>query len=249
MTKKERQKKIIEEVMNRRKISSVELASDLNVSEDTIRRDINQLDNKGLLKKVHGGAVSTIQKMYHYNDSAVFNLTKKQIVAKKAISLISDGMVIIMSGGTTNLIFAKQLPKTLKATIYTYSLPIALQLAEYPNIDIIFMGGKIEKQSMVTIGMDVSKILFGLRADICFMGVSGITPEHGVTDEGYEVSQVKQAMIMASDKVISLMTSNKLGVRQAYMACDVSKLDVLVTELDSKNPILKPYLDLGVHIL
>ncbi|WFO17563.1 DeoR/GlpR family DNA-binding transcription regulator [Cellulophaga baltica 4] len=131
--------------MLHRKVTSLGLSEDLDVSEDTIRRDLNELDTKGMLTKVHGGAVSTIQRLYHYNEDAVFNKDKKKSIALKAVPLLEDGMVIIMSGGTTNLMFARVIPKHLKATIYTYSIQIAMQLTEHPNIEIILIGGRIQK--------------------------------------------------------------------------------------------------------
>ena len=120
---------------------------------------------------------------------------KKDIIGKKALSLISDGQVIIMSGGTTNLAFAKLIPSDLKATIYTYSLPIAMQLSQHPNVELIFIGGKMQKNAMVTIGMDVVQVLSKIKADICFMGVSSINVRLGLTEMGYEVSLVKKAMM------------------------------------------------------
>ena len=93
-------------------------------------------------------------------------------------------MVAILSGGTTNLVFVSTLPKSLKATIYTYSLEIALQLTDHPNIETVFIGGKIQKKSMVAIGIHLFQVLATINADICFVGTSGITLEKGITDEG-----------------------------------------------------------------
>ncbi|MFC4722631.1 DeoR/GlpR family DNA-binding transcription regulator [Geojedonia litorea] len=249
MKKKERQKIIIDEVSINRKVSSSFLSEKLNVSEDTIRRDIHELHGKGLLTKVHGGAISTIQKLYHYNEDVIYNRENKIRIAQKAISLIRDGMVIIMSGGTTNLMLAKLFPKELKATIYTYSLPIAMQLIEHPLIETIFIGGKIHRNSMVTIGIDVIQYLSNIRADICFMGVSGISIEQGITDEGYEVSLIKKAMINSSDHIVYLATSNKLNLRHRYDVCNINEIDMVVTNLDSTDPALEDYQKAGLNLL
>ncbi|WP_335966356.1 DeoR/GlpR family DNA-binding transcription regulator [Galbibacter sp. PAP.153] len=242
MQKKERQDIIVDEVRVNRNVSSNYLAEKLKVSEDTIRRDLNELDKKGLIMKVHGGAVSTIQKLYHYNEDVVFNKEGKNIIAIKAVSLIEDGMVVIISGGTTNLMLAKQLPKDLKATVYTYSLPIAMQLSEHPSVEVIFIGGKINKKSMVTVGIDVVQSLSEVVADICFIGVSSINIANGLTDEGYEVSLVKRAMIAASDKIVALATSNKLNVRQNYNVCSLNEINTLITELNPNDNKLRNYL-------
>ncbi|WP_142784767.1 DeoR/GlpR family DNA-binding transcription regulator [Changchengzhania lutea] len=249
MKKKERQKKIIHEVSINRKVSSSLLSEKLEVSEDTIRRDIHELDGKGLLTKVHGGAISTIQKLYHYNEDAIYNRDNKIQIAQKAISLIQDSMAIIMSGGTTNLMLAKLFPKDLKATIYTYSLPIAMQLTEHPLIETIFIGGKIHRNSMVTTGIDVIQYLSDIRADICFMGVSALNIEQGITDEGYEVSLVKKAMIKASEHIVYLATSNKLNEKLNFDVCSLKQIDTVVTDLDLDNPKLKEYVLAGVNLL
>ena len=248
MKKKERQKQIVHKVMLHRKVTSLGLSEDLDVSEDTIRRDLNELDTKGMLTKVHGGAVSTIQRLYHYNEDAVFNKDTKKSIALKAVPLLEDGMVIIMSGGTTNLMFARVIPKHLKATIYTYSIQIAMQLTEHPNIEIILIGGRIQKKSMVTLGIDVYKVLANIHADICFVGASGITLNQGITDEDYEIAQIKQQMTHSSDKVVSLITSNKLNVRHNYSVCPINEINVIITDLENNNVDVTDYLKAGVQI-
>jgi DeoR/GlpR family transcriptional regulator of sugar metabolism len=247
--KKERQQKVVDEVSINRQVSSSFLSEKLKVSEDTIRRDIKELDKKGLLTKVHGGAISTIQKLYHYNEDIIYKREEKVLIAKKAITLIEDGMVIIMSGGTTNLMLAKLLPKTLKATIYTYSLPIAMQLAEHPTVETIFIGGRIQRNSMVTTGIDVIQYLSNITANLCFIGVSGFSLERGITDEGYEVALVKKAMISASEKNVYLSTSNKLNIKLNYDICDLKNIDIAITDLDVQDPILKPFIESGVLLI
>lgn len=249
MTKKERQLKLLDIVRDKRNVSSSFLAAELDVSEDTIRRDLNELSGKSLLTKIHGGAISAIQKLYHYNENTIYKLEGKTKIALKASSLIQDGMVIIISGGTTNLVLAKLFPKNLKATVYTYSLPIAMQLVDHPLIEVIFIGGKIKKESMVTTGLDVIQFLSNIKADLCFMGVSSIDITHGITDEGYEVSLIKKAKIKASNHVVYLATSNKLNMRLNYNVCSLKEIDTLVTDLDPFSETLKEYLKAGVNLL
>lgn len=249
MKKKERQQKIIDEVSINRKVSSIVLSEKLDVSEDTIRRDIKELDERGLLTKVHGGAISTIQKLYHYNEDVIYNRESKIRIAQKAITLIENGLIIIMSGGTTNLMLAKLFPKNIKATIYTYSLPIAMQLTEHPLIEIIFIGGKIHRNSMVTTGIDVIQYLSNIRANICFIGVSGVDIEQGITDEGYEVSIIKKAMIDASERIVYLATSNKLNVRHNYSVCSLKDIGTMVTDLNPDASELNEYVLNDINLL
>ena len=119
MLKEERQHDILDKIKLNRKVLSTELSIELNVSEDTIRRDLNELSRKGLIKKVHGGALPMDNKALSYKERSSYKLKEKNIIAKKAVNLIKEGQVIIMSGSTTNLQLAKIIPSAISATIYT----------------------------------------------------------------------------------------------------------------------------------
>ena len=249
MLKAERHKFIITKLANELRVSTLTLAQDLAVSEDSIRRDLNKLHEKGLLEKVYGGAIPLSEKHKSVFDIEISNEERKKAIGTKALSLLHDGQVIIMSGGTTNLVFSKLIPPSLTATIYTYSLPIAMQLSRYPNIDLIFIGGKMQKNAMVTIGMDVLQVLAKIKADICFMGVSSIDSKQGLTEMGYEVSIVKKAMIESAEKVITMFTADKLNTRKPHVVCDLSRLDTIITELNPEDASLEEYRKAGVVIL
>lgn len=249
MLKEERRNYILNKLTDEQRISTIELAEELAVSEDTIRRDLIKLHEKGLLEKVYGGAIPVVDKAKNILDIPISNVDKKEVIGNKAFSLLRDGQVIIMSGGTTNLVFSKLIPPLLKATVYTYSLPIAMQLSQYPNIDLIFIGGKMQKNAMVTIGMDVLQVLSKIKADICFMGASSINVQQGLTEMGYEVSIVKKAMIESSDKVVSMFTSDKLDTKMPHVVCELKQLDTIVTDLDPEDARLEEYRKLGVTVL
>ncbi len=249
MLKAERQKFILTKMGLDNKVSTIKLALELKVSEDTVRRDLNELNKKGLLEKVYGGAFPIVDKPTNVFDINIVNRAKKDIIGNKALSLISDGQVIIISGGTTNLAFSKLIPLDLKATIYTYSLPIAMQLSQHPNLELVFIGGKMQKKAMVTIGMDVVQVLSKVKADICFMGSSSINVRLGLTETGYEVSLVKKAMMQASDKVVCMVTSEKLNTKTPYLVCELNKLNTIITDLNPKSTIFEEYLKAGVALL
>ncbi|MFV8269702.1 DeoR/GlpR family DNA-binding transcription regulator [Flavobacterium sp. GT2N3] len=249
MLKAERHKYIMTKLIEDQKVVTANLALALALSEDTIRRDLNELDNKNLLEKVYGGAIQSVEKSVDVFDIVIMAEEEKKKIVTKALSLLHDGQVIIMSGGSTNLVFAKLIPSDLKATIYTYSLPIAMQLSQHPNIDLIFIGGKMQKNAMVTIGMDVIQVLSKIKADICFIGASSINVKQGLTEVGYEVSIVKKAMIESSDKVVSMFASIKLNTKMPHIVCDLNQLDTIVTDLDPEDLRLEEYRKLGVLIL
>lgn len=249
MLKAERHKYIMTKLIEDEKVVTADLALALDLSEDTIRRDLNELDRKKLLEKVYGGAIQIAEKAVDVFDIVISAEEEKKKIVSKALSLLADGQVIIMSGGSTNLVFAKLIPSDLKATIYTYSLRIAMQLSQHPNIDLIFIGGKMQKNAMVTIGMDVIQVLSKIKADICFIGASSINIKQGLTEIGYEVSIVKKAMIESSDKVVSMFASNKLNTKMPHVVCELNQLDTIVTELEPEDVRLEEYRKAGVFIL
>ncbi len=249
MLKAERHSYIMNKIQEEAKINTIDLALELKISEDTVRRDLNELHTKGKLIKVYGGAFPVEDKPVNIFDIEIINEKKKIAVGTKALSLLSDGQVIIMSGGTTNLAFCKLIPSDLKATIYTYSLPIAMQLSQHPNIELIFIGGKLQKNAMVTIGMDVVQMLSTIKADICFMGVSSINVKSGLTEKGYEVSVVKKVMIQVSDKVVAMVDSGKLDNKMPHSVCELNQLHTIITDLSPKDHKLEEYAASGVRLL
>lgn len=249
MLKAERHNYIMNKLHEEQKVVTTNLALALDLSEDTVRRDLKELDHKKLLKKVYGGAILISEKSVDIFNIHINAEEQKKKIVTKALSLLHDGQVIIMSGGTTNLVFAKLIPENLKATIYTYSLPIAMQLSQHPNIDLILIGGKMQKNAMVTIGIDVIQILSKIKADICFIGASSINIKQGLTEIGYEVSIVKKAMIESSDRVVSMFSSDKLNKKMPHGVCELRQLDTIVTDLDPKDSRLEEYRKSGVFIL
>lgn len=249
MLKEERQHYILDKIKLNRKVLSSKLSEELNVSEDTIRRDLNELSKNGLIKKVHGGALPLDNKAPSYEERSGHSLKEKNVIAKKAVKLIKEGQVIIMSGSSTNLQLAKIIPSDINATIYTYSLPIAIQLTEHPSIEIIFIGGKLNKRAQVTVGLDVVASISQLRADLCFMGTGGLEINKGMTEPNWEVAHIKKTMIEASEKVIVLCTSNKIDDVKRYPVTPINKIDTIITDLNPNNQNLKAYLEKGIAIL
>jgi len=249
MIKKDRQDIIIREVRLHNRVLLNDLATLLEVSPDTIRRDIIELDKKGKILRVHGGAQAPGYQPYNYNTHEIFFHDEKTKIAAKAVSLVNNNSVSLISGGTTNLELAKALPDDLTATFFTPSLPIAMQLLTHANIEVIFLGGRLSKSSQIALGGNVLNSLADIKFDNCFLGTSYLDPDQGLTEFDWEVVQLKKAMISSAIRVISLTISEKLGSSQRYKICDIERIDTLVTELNSTNTILTPYLEHGIEIL
>ncbi|WP_224484456.1 DeoR/GlpR family DNA-binding transcription regulator [Robertkochia aurantiaca] len=246
MLKAERQQYILNEVSVHSRIQLSDIADSLGVSIDTVRRDVKELDDNKKLKKVHGGAISLGYNTFPFNHSDIFNREKKSFIAQKAIPLIKENSVVLMSGGTTNLELARLLPPKLHVTVFTPSLPIALQLLAHPNAEVIFIGGKISKDAQLSVGASTVQELSQIRADICFLGTGYLDVNHGLTEFDYEVVQIKKAMIKSSRKNVLLCISDKLNSAQRFKTCDIDAIDCLITELDPEDQILKPFSNFDV---
>jgi len=248
MNKDKRQDIILNLVNTKKKVYSHELALELKVSEDTIRRDLKSLSDEGLIQRVHGGATSKANKLYKYSHNLIVNIDKKEAIATKAVGLIAEGTSMIISDGTTNLTMVRYLPKDIRATIYTYCLPIALELANHPNIELFFLGGKINKNSLVTISLDIIQRIAALKVDLVFMGTGSITPSE-ITEGSYEVACIKKEFIRAAERSVSLVTSDKLGTKQSHIVCPTKAISTIITDLDPADKILDPYRATGVQLL
>ncbi len=248
MLKKERQAYILHQVNLHNKVLSSSLCTEINVSEDTIRRDLQELADEGRVIKVHGGALSHSFNEVYYPTNGVYSLNQKKIIAQKAISLISNGMFVLTSGGTTILELARSLPPMLKATFISGSIPAILEYMNHPNIEVILIGDKISKNSKITVGSEAIAKIRQVKADICFLGTNAIDAEHGISDNDWEVVQLKKAMIESAKKVVCLTIAEKINTVQPISVCGLDKIDLLITELDPADKLLKPYTDAGVKV-
>ena len=248
MLKKERQAFILHNVNLHNRILVGDLSEEIKVSEDTIRRDLQELSENDKLIKVHGGALS---KSFHnsFNSSSVYAIESKKIIAKKAVELIKDGMFVLTSGGTTIIEMAKVLPDNLHATFITGSVPAAFEYMHHPNIEIILIGDKLSKSSQITVGGEAISKIKQIRADICFLGINALHIEHGLTDNDWEVVQVKKAMMESSQKTVLLTISEKINTTQRIRICNTKDVDVLITELNDDLEQLKPFKDIGLQII
>ncbi|HKG06533.1 MAG TPA: DeoR/GlpR family DNA-binding transcription regulator [Pedobacter sp.] len=240
MLKKERHDFIMRQINLHNRVLTSDLVQLLNVSEDTIRRDLQELFDANQLFKVHGGALS---KSYQssFDDSAVYAKDAKIAIARKAISLIKDGMVVLTGGGTTIIELAKQLPENLHATFFTISPFVAIELAKYAKIEVILIGGLFSKNSQVTYGGHVINQLSEISPDLCLLGTSALHPTDGLTDTDWEINQLKKTMLNSSKRTAILCISEKLDISLRLKVATLENIHYLVTELSPGDPALTTY--------
>jgi DeoR/GlpR family transcriptional regulator of sugar metabolism len=249
MLREERLQIILKMLETDQRVSSVQLAEILNVSDDTIRRDLNELDENGLLKKVHGGAIPKSPSPYKLTERINISHEEKIILAQKAQQFFKDGQVIILDNGSTNMEVARLMSTDLKATVFTTSIPIAQILCEHHNIELFMLGGRVFKDAQNTYGTEVIELLSKIRADIFLLGVCGMHYQIGVTMPDWGESVVKRKMKEISAKTIALVTADKLNTAENYVVCSYQQIDIMLTDDTISESQLLDYQDLGVEIL
>jgi DeoR/GlpR family transcriptional regulator of sugar metabolism len=245
----ERRQYILETLRHDGKVLATELSRQLNVSEDTIRRDLRELAEAGLLQRVHGGALPSSPATGPFTTRQRQATSAKAVIAQAAVQLIRAGQVVILDGGTTTLQVAQRLPVDLRATVITNSPPIAVALAEHPHVEVVMVGGRLYKDSLVTVGAATVEALHMVRADLCMLGVCSLHPEVGISVPDLEEAHVKRAMIARAAEVVALASSEKLGTVSSYIVGPLGELTHIVTERAVQDETLEPYRALGITVV
>ena len=245
----ERQAFIVHQVNLHNKVLLADLSEQIKVSNDTIRRDLQELSEAGKIIKVHGGALSPSFHNGHHSSKEVYGYTQKKIIARKAVSLIKNGMFVLTGGGTTIIEMARALPQDLQATFISGSIPALFEYANHPNIEVIAIGDKVSKNSKITVGSEAIFKIRELKVDLCFLGINAINLTTGVSDNDWDIVQVKKAMVDSAQRLVCLTISEKINSRQPIQICDIKKIDTLITELPPDDPVLQPYVRAGITVI
>ena len=204
------------------------LALELGTSEDTIRRDLRELAAEGRLQRVHGGALPASPAMGDLAVREQVSVADKVALGRFGASLVRPGQVVILDGGTTALQVARHLAPGLRATIVTHSPPVAVELARHPGIEILVLGGTLFRHSMVNVGAGVMAAASRLRADLFFLGVTGVHPDAGLSTGDAEEAAVKRALHERAAETVVLASPEKLLAASPFVVAPLSALSLLV---------------------
>ena len=225
------------------------LSQELGLSEDTIRRDLRELAQEGLLQRVHGGALPASPAVGNFAVREELSTDAKRAIGKAGAHLIKDGQVVFVDGGTTAVQLVRQLPQNLRATIVTHSARIAVELVDHPTIEVIMIGGRLFKHSIVSVGAVALEAIGHIRADIYFMGVTGIHPTEGLSTGDLEEAYVKQALCKRASDTYVMASQEKLGAASQYIVVALSEVSGLIVDAAVSDEVLQPYTRLGLNIV
>jgi DeoR/GlpR family transcriptional regulator of sugar metabolism len=232
------------------RVVAKELAAELGLSEDSIRRDLRELAAAGLCQRVYGGALPVSPAVADLSTRGGLAVESKRRVAARAVRLITPGCTAVLDGGTTALALARALPPDLEATIVTHSPTVAAALVEHPTVEIHLIGGRIFKHSAVACGAAAVEAAAGVNADLFLLGVTGVHATAGLTTGDADEAAMKRALSRRAADTYVLASAEKIGVASPFTVLPLTDVAGLVVDgTDPDNPALQAIRDLGTPVL
>lgn len=251
MFAEERKSRIIEFINKNEKATVTQLCDKFDVSRATIRNDLNELDEKGLIKRTHGGAISTQSVNYEMNfvDREILFQGEKEAVARQALQYIREGDCIGLDAGTTTYELAKLLTEFSRLTIVTYDLNIAAFLDSNTEHAVFLAGGEIRKHFHYLTGEAALRTLQDLYLDVLFLAGNGVDAVKGLTTPNLDTARIKKCLIANSMHKVLLADHSKINNVSFTKYADVSEIDVFITDTGADKKSLKAIEEKDVEVV
>ncbi len=249
MLANQRKQLILEQLQAEGQVLSKNLSRRFDISEDTIRRDLRELAAEGHLQRVHGGALPSSSAVATFSERKSLKTGAKAKIARKGVELISAGQVVMIDGGTTTSELIACFPDDLRITVVTHSPSVALGLVDKPFIEVILIGGRLYKHSIVTVGAAAIEGISNIHADIFFMGVTGIHPEAGLTTGDYEEACIKRAFSGRAAETVVLASPEKINTASSFVIGDIGLINTVVIDSETDENWVSSMETKGITVL
>lgn len=253
MYAEERHQAIAELVAARGRVAVTELASHFDVTTETVRRDLSQLERLKLLRRVHGGAVSMrsltmLEAQLEDRDQA--NASEKERIARAAVALLPEGgCTLLLDAGSTTARLAALLPANGRWTVITHAVPIAALLAPLPHVELHLLPGRVRTTTQAAVGHSTVTAIRDFRADLAFVGTNGISVQHGLSTPDPEEAATKRALVESAQRVIALTDATKVGQERTVRFASLDSIDVLVTDDSITEADAKSFEAAGLEVV
>ena len=245
----ERRDLLLERLQRDGRVIAKDLAAELGLSEDSVRRDLRELAAAGLCQRVYGGAVPASPAAADYATRRGVAVDSKARVAVAAAGLVEPGSTVILDGGTTALAVAAALPRDLHATIVTHSPTVAAALVDHPTVEVYELGGRLFKHSAVTCGAAAVEAAEGVQADLFLLGVTGVHPDSGLTTGDADEAAMKRALSRRAADTYVLASSEKIGAASPFAVLPLAAVAGIVTDAPPTDEVVARLTQLGVPVV
>jgi DeoR/GlpR family transcriptional regulator of sugar metabolism len=248
LSPEERQSILLERINATGRVLAATAAEELGVSEDSIRRDLRDMTDAGLVSRFHGGAAKLITPPLDFQRREVLDAGEKSMIARAAAARIPEGSTLLLDSSTTVLHFVWALSPSLKVRIMTSAVDIAAAALDHPQAEVLLIGGRLNRLTRSATGASALEAIRGIRADICVLGTCGVDDELAVRADDFEDAYIKGAMIKSSRTAMLLTTSDKLGKASTHHVSPVSSISTLFTG-HTENSITRRISEKGVEVV
>jgi DeoR/GlpR family transcriptional regulator of sugar metabolism len=231
------------------RIIAKDLAAELGISEDSIRRDLRELAAAGLCQRVYGGALPASPAIADFAARQKVEVSGKRRVAASAAALIRPGSTVILDGGTTTLAVVRALPPDLRATVVTHSPTVACALVDHSHVDVYLIGGRLFKHSLVTCGAAAVEAAGGLSADVFLLGVTGVHPDAGLTTGDADEAAMKRTLAHRAADTYVLASSEKIGTASRFSVLPLSEVAGVITDAQAEQETVRRLRELDVPVI
>ncbi len=247
----ERRNAILAKLATCGKVIVSDLSEEFQVTEETIRRDLEKLDKEGLAKKTYGGAVvlDNHGTDLPYNVRKRVNANFKEVIAQKIAEMIHDGDTIMLDASTTAISVTKYIKQKDNITIVTNSVEILLDLADKSDWNILSTGGTLKKGSLALVGPSAEKMIRGFHVDLAVCSAKGLDMTMGISDSNEKDAEIKEAIFQAADRRILAIDSSKFDRCSFVKVSDVRDIDVLVTNEKPSDAWISYCKEMGVELI
>ncbi len=247
---RERQSLIRKRLAEEGRVIAADLAQEFSISEDTVRRDLREMAAAGLLKRVYGGALPATTT----DDNTLLKRLaekpdRKDALARIAITQFKPGMTVFIDAGTTNLAIAQAIPAGLPLTVITNAPMIAAILLDQRDIDVVMIGGRLDRKSGAVLGAKAMQDAANFHPDLCVLGSCGLDMKSGITASFYEEAEFKRFIALQSRQVMAAVTNEKLGVPTPFAVMPLEKIDPVLVERDADPAIVAMIAKAGIDVI
>jgi DeoR family fructose operon transcriptional repressor len=242
-----RRELIVELVTERDGCTVSELAQELDVSETTVRRDLDELADRNSIDRTHGGAVPVVERLSDYKRRTIQNREAKETIAKRAVKEIHKEQVVLLDAGSTTQAISREIPEDYNISVVTNNPPVASHLAE-GETEVFLTGGRYNEDHNFLVGRLAEEAIEQMNFDIGFIGLEGLDADGGLTTVFNDAARIKELMVNNCRRIVVVADHSKIGARSVIQFASLSDIDMVITDQPIPPELRESLVELGIEV-